>query len=353
MTIRLIVRVPRGSTTEVSDHTFSRREIVVGRSPDCDLVMPGDETRVSRQHIRVVREDSGYRMFDLGSRNGTLLNNELIEPKSDVLLNTSDTIKMGSVEIQIAGVKLDSTDKETKSRTRNDPIAAAALRAMEAVSDHFLGESEFENEQQVVLFGEMIRMALDQLLEGLFQMLNGRREFEQEFDAFVSMVMQRDGNPIKNKQELDEFKRYPLDWRTTPELTAVKDAIGRAVRDVGQHQTGMMAGMQQVLDSIIEKMNPKKIEDAALEGTGFLGRMSAEKTAWKHYCRVYNDFLTESSKLFNEMIYPNLQKGYLLSHKEKTAIYTTAAKISKEAVDASTAELVEKMAAEEEEPEDA
>lgn len=349
MTIRLIVRVPRGTTTDVSDHSFTRREVVVGRSPECDLVLPGDEVRVSRQHIRIVREDSGYRMYDLGSRNGTLLNNNLIEPKSDTILNASDTIKMGSVEVQVAGIKLTNPDKETKTRTRNDPKAAAALRALEGISDHFLGASDFETEQQVILFGEMIRMALDQVLEGLYQMLTGRREFEQEFDAFVSMVMQREANPIKQKAELNEFKRFPLDWREAPELSVVKDSIARAVRDVGQHQTGMMAGMQQVLDSIIDKMNPKKIEEAALEEASFLGRMSADKTAWRHYCSIYKEFLTESSKLFNEMIYPNLQKGYLLSHEDKTAIYTTAAKLSKEAME----ESVSNLASEENNEEDA
>ncbi|MCC6465483.1 MAG: hypothetical protein IT463_09115 [Planctomycetes bacterium] len=39
---------------------------------------------------------------------------------------------------------------------------------------------------------------------------------------------------------------------------------------------------------------------------------------------MYSQFLAESSKLFNEMVYPNLQKGYLLSHKEKTRILESA-----------------------------
>lgn len=42
---------------------------VVGRNPACDLVV--DEPSVSSRHLRISRQGSGYQALDLGSTNGT------------------------------------------------------------------------------------------------------------------------------------------------------------------------------------------------------------------------------------------------------------------------------------------
>lgn len=357
MPIRLVVRVPRGSTVEVSEHTFTRSMIVVGRSPECDLVLPGDEVRVSRQHVRIERREGGYLMVDLGSRNGTLMNDTLIEPQSTHPLNETDVVKMGTVEIEVAAVILDGNTRdrvgaihkrEDTSRRRGSEVVsaggdareAAALRALQSVSKHFTGGDEFTGPEQVTLFGELIRISLDNLLEGLFQTLSARKEFEGEFDASVTMAFQRDANPIKMMQELERFKRYPLDWKEGRSPHDVKDSLERAIHDVSQHQMGLLAGMQQVLEAIIKRLDPIAIEEAAVKKAGLLGRMNKSRLAWQSYLETYSEFLAESSKLFNEMIYPNLQKGYLLSHKEKTGLMHSAAELQVKA------EQVKKLAAE-------
>ncbi len=53
------------------------QRLVVGRSPDVELVLASDT--VSRQHLEVVRDDSGrWWARDLGSRNGTAVNGKVI-----------------------------------------------------------------------------------------------------------------------------------------------------------------------------------------------------------------------------------------------------------------------------------
>jgi predicted component of type VI protein secretion system len=355
MPIHVVVRVPRGSTVDVSEHTFTRSVITVGRSPECDLVLPGDELRVSRQHVRIERREGGYLLVDLGSRNGTLLNDTLIEPSSTHPLNETDVIKMGSVEIEIAHVVLDEATRDkvrairknagTREATRPreaggrvdagglpaPPLQAAALQALQSVSKHFLGEGEFATPQQVTQFGELIRVSLDILLEGLFQTLSARKEFEGEFDASVTMAFQRNANPIKMMQEMERFKSFPLNWKESRDVHEVKDSLERAISDVSQHQMGLLAGMQQVLEAIIKRLDPIEIEKTAVAKAGLIGRMSKSRLAWQEYLETYSEFLAESSKLFNEMIYPNLQKGYLLSHKEKTRIMQSAQDLSAKA----------------------
>jgi len=51
-----------------------RRRLVIGRHPDCDLVL--DEPAVSRQHAALVPGDGGILIEDLRSRNGTTVNGE-------------------------------------------------------------------------------------------------------------------------------------------------------------------------------------------------------------------------------------------------------------------------------------
>jgi predicted component of type VI protein secretion system len=353
MAVRLLVRVPRGSTTEVSEHTFLRPTIVVGRSPECDLVLPGDEVRVSRQHVRIERQDKAYVLVDLGSRNGTLLNNQPIPAESSHTLKDGDLVRMGNVEVEIVSVTTsdapeeaaDAVRKERHTVARTAPLpdarADAALAALTEIARRFVGGAEPRDADQTKRLGEMVNNALDALLDGLFQALAARREFEGEFDAHVTMAFQRDANPIKQVNELEKFKRFALDFTAANDPREAHEALQRAVRDVNQHQMGLLAGMQQVLDAIAKRLDPMEIEKTAMAKAGLLGRMSRSRLAWQAYLDTYSQFLAESTKMFNEMIYPNLQKGYLLSHKNKTSIMRSVADLQMKA------EAVAKMAREE------
>jgi pSer/pThr/pTyr-binding forkhead associated (FHA) protein len=53
---------------------IDRDSLTIGRDDDCDVVLP--VRAISRQHIRVYRQDDGYFVEDLGSLNGTQLNQE-------------------------------------------------------------------------------------------------------------------------------------------------------------------------------------------------------------------------------------------------------------------------------------
>lgn len=53
--------------------------LVIGRDAECDIVIP--DRQVSRQHARITKSINGVILEDLGSKNGTFLNNQaLSEP---------------------------------------------------------------------------------------------------------------------------------------------------------------------------------------------------------------------------------------------------------------------------------
>lgn len=57
--------------------TLAKDSAVVGRGEECDIVVA--ERQVSRQHIRVYKEDDAYFVEDLESRNGTWVNGQQLK----------------------------------------------------------------------------------------------------------------------------------------------------------------------------------------------------------------------------------------------------------------------------------
>lgn len=55
---------------------LTQNQVVIGRSADCDLVIP--DRQVSRYHARIRRSESGFVLEDLRSKNGTHLNGQQI-----------------------------------------------------------------------------------------------------------------------------------------------------------------------------------------------------------------------------------------------------------------------------------
>jgi DNA-binding winged helix-turn-helix (wHTH) protein len=53
------------------------KEIVIGRDPGCDLVIP--DRQVSRYHARISLRDNGAMLEDLGSKNGTFYEGDRVE----------------------------------------------------------------------------------------------------------------------------------------------------------------------------------------------------------------------------------------------------------------------------------
>ena len=65
--------------------------LVIGRAPECDFQIM--ERSVSRQHARIWKEPSGYRVKDLDSTNKTLLNDQ---PIIEAELKDGDHVTIGS-----------------------------------------------------------------------------------------------------------------------------------------------------------------------------------------------------------------------------------------------------------------
>ena len=75
-------------------HAVSSSRVVIGRSRDCDIRIA--DLNASRRHAELQQDGDGYRIVDLGSMNGTLLNGRPVEKAP---LEDGDRITLGSTEI--------------------------------------------------------------------------------------------------------------------------------------------------------------------------------------------------------------------------------------------------------------
>ncbi len=76
---------------------FQKRLVTIGSHPDCDFCL--HEPSISRQHAKIELDENGYRLVDLGSKNGTFIGDLRI---NDIYLTTPMTFRCGAVEISFA-----------------------------------------------------------------------------------------------------------------------------------------------------------------------------------------------------------------------------------------------------------
>ena len=71
---------------------LDRDVMTVGRGDECDVVVP--ERQISRVHMRIRREATGYFLEDLGSKNGTFVNGRQVPSGASVFLQDGDEIQL-------------------------------------------------------------------------------------------------------------------------------------------------------------------------------------------------------------------------------------------------------------------
>jgi len=119
-----------------------RRELgdkptIVGRDPGCDLFFA--DKRLSRQHARFEATETGVRLVDLESRNGTWVNQTRIK---EVILTPDDTIRIGSLTISLEAAERAAAPPPVPSEI---PITAElAEEPLELIEDEDEDEGDDE-----------------------------------------------------------------------------------------------------------------------------------------------------------------------------------------------------------------
>lgn len=79
---------------------LDRAIVSVGRDQECDVVI--NDASISRKHVQFLRQRDGDYVQDLGSRNGTQVNDEpLLNPK---LLHAGDVVLIGNIHLEYSAM---------------------------------------------------------------------------------------------------------------------------------------------------------------------------------------------------------------------------------------------------------
>jgi adenylate cyclase len=108
-------------------YKLDKDEVTLGRSPKADLVL--QDYGVSRLHAKLVRDEQGYNLVDLDSRNGTKLNS--VEVKN-ARINKGDVITLGNFTLEIQDAEQPETemvDLETGDDREISPESGTIIRS--------------------------------------------------------------------------------------------------------------------------------------------------------------------------------------------------------------------------------
>ncbi|HKJ37572.1 MAG TPA: FHA domain-containing protein, partial [Anaerolineales bacterium] len=86
------IRWQNGSTNY---YPIEKDRIIIGRGVEADLRVPENLRFVSGQHAEVQKEATGYFIRDLNSTNGTLVNNQSLQPDQDYAIGNESIIRIG------------------------------------------------------------------------------------------------------------------------------------------------------------------------------------------------------------------------------------------------------------------
>ena len=94
--------------------SFDKDIITIGRVKGfTDIAI--ESIKISRNHCEVFKKDSLWYIKDVGSTNGTYLNNELLEANKEYILKDSDIIVIGT-----SGIKVILDDEEETNFSISD-----------------------------------------------------------------------------------------------------------------------------------------------------------------------------------------------------------------------------------------
>lgn len=81
--------------------TIGRADPVTGIRPDVDLTQVDVNRSVSRRHAKILRDDEGYSVLEeVGTLNGTYVNDEKIQTGVPVRIHDGDQVRIGLVQMK-------------------------------------------------------------------------------------------------------------------------------------------------------------------------------------------------------------------------------------------------------------
>jgi predicted component of type VI protein secretion system len=170
--------------------TISADEFMIGRGGECDLTLP--ERQVSREHVKILREDGRFILQDLGSKNGTHLNGNQV--KGRVPIQDGDEIQV-ALCVRLVFIGTGATlplsfdpPKPEKTLTINEAERSISVRGRRL--DPPLSLAQFRL-LQLLFDADGAVCSRDEIVEVVWPGTEGIGVSEQAIDALVRRLRDR------------------------------------------------------------------------------------------------------------------------------------------------------------------
>ena len=377
--LTLVVTARDDSGREPRTVDVRKPKVVLGRAPDCDVVLEPREMGASSQHARIELVGHVYHLFDQGSTNGTWFNGTRLRKETGVPIANNDKIYIGRwlITCKLAA----APTRRWKAGATVDPVAKGAvgeLKAAEATD----GNEELRQKLKAKLEatppnerGALLAQLEATLPEGPARAAvvaeTERRESVRDaaFQALCSLSRAHSGHeaPFETPEEVERFFRLSdqalermLEWivgcisarrsfedKFSAKVTQffglganpLKHALtpqqaGRYLLDWSEPREAekIKTSLEQTLRDLtahqlgvlagaqhVVKALLKRLDPAGFqkEAGGAWSVKGARAKAWAAFEAAYKDLIENEAKLFNDIVYPALRQGYLETHESE------------------------------------
>ena len=167
--------------------TEIREQAVLGREPQCEVMVDGPS--VSRRHAQITSRDGEWDIEDLGSSNGTFVNDQRI---TSAKLHNGDKVRLGSSELTfVVAEKRPATTIVRRALNANPPKTDAAPAIEPTVIDTVdVGRGEMpDGDVPDVADAEQLRTRL-KVLHEVAESSCGSLEIDELVEAILNQLLQ-------------------------------------------------------------------------------------------------------------------------------------------------------------------
>jgi pSer/pThr/pTyr-binding forkhead associated (FHA) protein len=133
------------------EYSFSQSQIIVGRIDSCDLIIAHES--ISRNHAKIIKDAQGnYCLGDLGSANGTYINNEELSADNFYRIENGDKLGFGDIDIEAVLLNKNVSDsipssviQESDDFHNQDISNQAPISVQDLLSISDIGQNKFSN----------------------------------------------------------------------------------------------------------------------------------------------------------------------------------------------------------------
>ena len=330
---------------------FDERGGTLGRSDDATLTLPDPERLISRIQAQILHRDAHYWLENLSAASAVLHNGRPLSAGMRVILSEGDELTVGEYALQAAfendatsatilrgrtvvppvqdtpspPVKTSKTPSNALVPEVGEPLAeppwssaeltTAGPEGPESLWRGFLQGAGIEGSslpgvptpQLLSSIGEMLKIAVG----GLQRLVTMRARAKNEMQALMTMIAPRDNNPLKFSPDA----QMALQMLLQPPSRGFLDgpaALRTALAELQSHQVGMTAGMQAVLQAVLDRLDPEKLATLQARRSMFDFLWPARRRArlWDSYLSQYRSLREETKDNFQRFFGEVFREAY-------------------------------------------